>query len=83
MRATIKIVGANKIFSEFFDQEYRNVQIKSANGSFIFVLSESEQIFVNGNPQVKFLEDKGILLEGYCVIGDRLGNLSILITKLS
>lgn len=83
MKATIKIVGANKIFSKYFDEEYRNVQIKSANGAFIFILSESEQIFVNGNPQVKFLEDKGILLEGYCVIGDQLGNLSILITKLS
>lgn len=83
MKATIKIVGANKIFSEYLDQEYRNVSVKSSNGSFLFVISETETIFVNGNPKVAFLEDKGILLEGYCVIDDRLGNLSILITKLS
>jgi hypothetical protein len=83
MKATIKIIGVNKIFSEFLGQEYRNIEVKSANRAFVFVLNESEQIFVNGNPQVKFIEDEGILLEGYCIIGDRLGNLSILITKLS
>lgn len=82
MKTSIKIVGANAIFSQYLNQEFNNIQIQSAGGAFIFKLNEREDIFVNPNPKVKFV-DEGILIEGYCVIGDCLGNLSILITKLS
>lgn len=82
MKASIKIVGANAIFSEFLNQEYNNINIHSAAGAFVFKLNPEQEIFVNSNPKTRFME-YGILIEGYCVVGDRLGNLSILITKLS
>jgi hypothetical protein len=82
MRVSIKIIGANNIFGEYLDQEYVNVLMEAAAGAFIFKIKENEEIFMNMNPKVKCTE-KGILLEGYCIIGNSLGNLSILITKLS
>jgi hypothetical protein len=80
--ADIKIVGANKIFSDLLDKEFSNVTLESAAGAFVFKIKEHQEIFMNVGPRVTLSKD-GILLEGYCVVGDSLGNLCILISKLS
>jgi hypothetical protein len=80
--ANIKIVGANKIFSDLLDKEFLNVKLESSAGAFLFKPEGSEEIFMNIGPRVK-LSREGILLEGYCSIGNSLGNLCILISKLS
>lgn len=84
MKADIKIVATNGIFKHLLDEEYPNSSIHQyGQKGFLIKTQSSFEIFINENPKVSFIEDQGIVLEGYCMIENSLGFLSILITKLS
>jgi hypothetical protein len=84
MKAAVKIIATNGIFKHLLDEEYPNCSMHQyGQRGFLIKTQSSFEIFINENPKVSFLENQGMVLEGYCMIENSLGFLSILITKLS
>jgi hypothetical protein len=78
--AKIKIVGTNKIFEHLLDKEFCNIEVIKTQ-TYVVLKNNEIEIFVNENYKSD-LSEKGILIEGYCLIGNQLGNLGILISIL-
>lgn len=78
--AKIKIVKTNKLFLDYLDKDYSNINIIKTNNSLILKNSEIE-IFINENHKLN-LSEQGLLIEGYCLINENLGSLTILFTEI-
>jgi hypothetical protein len=81
MKATIKIIGANKYHTGIIDRTFQNVTIaRNKEGTIVFLTEDSliSEFFIDKNSSIHFT-DHGFVIEGYGVIGYNVGKLSILI----
>jgi len=81
MKATIKIIGANKYHTGIIDRIFENVKIgRNKEGAIVFLTEDSliEDFYVDKNSSIHFT-DHGFVAEGYGVIGYNVGKLSILV----
>ena len=81
MKATIKIIGANKCHTGIIDRTFENVTIgRNKEGAIVFITEDSliKEFYIDKNSSIHFT-DHGFVVEGYGVIGYNVGKLSILI----
>jgi len=81
MKATIKIIGANKYTNGLIYRTLTNVSVtRNKEGSIIFLTEDLiiKEFFIDKNASIHFT-DHGFVVEGYGVIGYNVGKLSILV----
>jgi hypothetical protein len=81
MKATIKIIGANKYGNGLIDRTLTNVNVKrNKEGPIVFLTEDLiiKEFFIDKNASIHFT-DHGFVVEGYGVIGYNVGKLSILV----
>jgi len=81
MKATIKIIGANKYGNGLIDRTLTNVSVnRNKEGSIVFLTEDLiiKEFFIDKNASIHFT-DHGFVVEGYGVIGYNVGKLSILV----
>lgn len=81
MKATIKIIGANKYTNGLIDRVLTNVSIvRNKDGAIVFITEDLiiKDFILDKNSSIHFT-DHGFVVEGYGVIGYNIGKLSILV----
>ena len=81
MKATIKIIGANKYTNGLIDRALTNVSIvRNKDGAIVFITEDLiiKDFILDKNSSIHFT-DHGFVVEGYGVIGYNIGKLSILV----
>ena len=81
MKATIKIIGANKYTDGLIDRVLTNVNIaRNKEGAIVFITEDLiiKEFFIDKNASIHFT-DHGFVVEGYGIIGYSVGKLSILV----